>query len=144
MTESQPSRNAVADLIHGTRKLTNGDLRGIAHVSKVKKALRVRHEFKDKWPWGAAAEYLYRALIQALGLDEDEEEELLRLAKPKPGRKEERELAARILSLRAEGKTVSDILRAFEKENDHITRDGIESYLKTRRKRHVTRASGYV
>jgi hypothetical protein len=128
------SRNAIADLVFGTRKITEEDLRGIAHISKVSKAIQVRLRYKDEWPWGAAAEYLYLALIEALGLEE-EREQLLRLAKPKTGRKEERELAARIYGLRAEGKTVSEIRMIFEVEGQHYSPEKIESYLKTRRKK---------
>ncbi|MBZ5667370.1 MAG: hypothetical protein LAO30_22555 [Acidobacteriia bacterium] len=132
-SENKRSNNAIADFVHGTRKITGEDLRQMAYFSKVNKAIRVRLEYKETWPWGAAAEYLYRALIQALGLGE-EEEELLLLAKSKPGRKEERELAGRILCLKAKGMTVPQIKKAFEKENQYYSLEKIESYLKTRRK----------
>lgn len=139
-TENTHGYNALADLLRGTRKITSEDLRQMAHFKKVKRAITVRLEYKEKWCWGAAAEYLYRALIQALGLGEDEEE-LLRLARPRPGRREERELAERIYSLKAEGKTVSEIQRVFERESQHYSREKIESYLKTRRRRRRSQAS---
>ena len=89
---------------------------------------------RQKWHWGAAAEYLYRALISALQL-EHLEDELLQLAKPKPGRKEEQALAERILSAKAEGKKVREIKAMFEAEGQHFSTQKIESYLKTRRKK---------
>lgn len=134
MTENQPSRNAIADLVRGTRKLTDEDLRNLANFSKRYTAIRVRLEFDDKWHWGASAEYLYRALIKALGLDENDEEELLRLAKPKPGRKEERELAGRIYSLKEQCKTVREIQQILAEERKHLSIEAIAAYLKTRRR----------
>ena len=127
----------LADLVHGTRKFTDEDLRRIAHFSKVSKAIKVRLKYKKEWPWGAAAEYLYGALIHALGLVE-EEEELLQLAKRRPGRKEERELAAQIYSLRAEGKTVPQIRRILAKKGKNCSCEAIESYLKSRRKQRMS------
>jgi hypothetical protein len=92
----------------------------------------VRVQFK--WPWGAGAEYLYRALIRALGL-EHHEEDLLRLAKSKPGRKEERELFQRIVGLRLGGKTVPQIQAELERDGRSISKEAVESYLKTRRRK---------
>jgi len=135
MNENQPSRNAIADLVRGTRKLTDEDLRNRDYFSKLSTAMRVRLEFDDKWHWGASAEYLYRALIKALGLDENDEEELLRLAKPKPGRKVERELAATIYSLKEQCKTVPEIRQILAaQEQKHLSIEAIAAYLKTRRR----------
>jgi hypothetical protein len=92
----------------------------------------VRVQFK--WSWGAGAEYLYRELIRALGL-EHMEEELLRLAKSKPGRKQERELFQRIVSLKLEGKTVPQIQAELERDGRSISKEAVESYLKTRRRK---------
>lgn len=102
-------------------------------LEKLLCAIRVRDGFT--WSWGAGAEYLYRALIQALGFGMQEEEVLIKLAKPKPGRKQERELAKRIWELTAEGKTARQIKRIFEAEGQHFSLEKIESYRKSRRKR---------
>jgi hypothetical protein len=94
----------------------------------------VREHYQDKWGWGANAKYLYRALIRALGLQR-REDELMRLAESKRGRKEERDLAARIWSLKAEGKTAPQMKAIFESEGKYFSLEKIESYLKTRRKK---------
>jgi hypothetical protein len=119
MTKNQPSRLVLADLLRADslRKITAVD---IAHFESVRKALNVRQEYKEEWPWGAAAQYLYRALIQALGCDEDEEN----------GRKEERETARRILALREEGKSVPEIQRVLETEGKFRSKEAVASYLK--------------
>jgi hypothetical protein len=93
---------------------------------------RVRVQFK--WPWGAGAEFLYRELIRALGLEQSEDV-LVRLAKSKPGRKEQRELYLKILSLKNEGKTARQIQAQLEHSDRRISLEGVESYLKTRRKK---------
>jgi len=97
--------------------------------------LSVRMNYKGHW--GAGAEYLYRQLIQALGLQELEEG-LVELAKPKRGRKEEVELAFRIWDMKAEGKTALQMKAIFESEGQHFSLEKIESYLKTRRKKPAT------
>ncbi|MHB8654678.1 MAG: hypothetical protein ACYDA9_12460 [Terriglobia bacterium] len=101
-------------------------------ISKLAHAARVRQFYK--WSWGAGAEYLYRELIRALSL-KHHEEELMRLAKPKPGRRLERELAERIWSLRAEGRTVRQIQAELERDGRSISKEAVESYLKTRRRK---------
>jgi hypothetical protein len=95
----------------------------------------VSEEYKNKWRWGARAEYLYRALIRGLGLD-GYENMLTALATPKRGRKREADLAARILKLRAEGKTARQIKATFELEGKHYTTEMIEAYLKSRRRKY--------
>ncbi len=97
----------------------------------------VRDGYQDKWGWGAGEEYLYSALIRGLGL-EKHKDELIRLAKPKRGRKEERDLATRIWTLKAEGKTVPQIKAIFESEGQYFSIEKVESYLKTRRKKSKT------
>ena len=94
----------------------------------------IREHYEDKWGWGASSKYLYRALIRALGL-QGREDELMRLAEPRRGRKEERDLAVRIWSLKAEGKTAPQMKVIFESEGQHYSLEKIESYLKTRRKK---------
>jgi hypothetical protein len=95
---------------------------------------RIRALYKDKWGWGVGPKFLFRALIEALGLQEDEDE-IMRLAQPKRGRKEESDLAIRILGMKAEGKTVPQIRAIFESEGKYFSPEKIESYLKTRRKK---------
>jgi hypothetical protein len=108
--------------------------RRLPEIAKLRKLFKVRDDYDDYgWPWGAAAEYLYRALVSAYNLEHDEEE-LVRLAKRKPGRKEERALANRIWTLRAERKTVPQIVAIFEAEGQYFSKGKIESYLKTRRR----------
>jgi hypothetical protein len=58
----------------------------------------------------------------------------LEIKKRKPGRKVETALAERIWKLKAEGKTVPQIQAIFRAEDQHFSREKIESYLKTRRK----------
>lgn len=94
--------------------------------------LQVRRRYKGHW--GEGAESLYRALIRALDL-EGVEDELVELAKPKPGRKQERELAERIWRLKAEGKTVPQIRTILASEGTHKSSEAIASYLKARRKK---------
>jgi hypothetical protein len=94
--------------------------------------MAVRRRFR--WQWGAGAKYLYRELIHALGL-QAYEQVLLRLAKPKVGRREEGELAARIYNLRAEGKTVREMIAIFEAQGQFYSKEKVESYLKTRRRK---------
>jgi hypothetical protein len=53
----------------------------------------------------------------------------------KPGRRAETELAERIWKLRAEGKTVLQIQDVFRTEGQHRSKEQIESYLKTRRRK---------
>jgi len=55
--------------------------------------------------------------------------------KGKPGRKAEIELAERIWKLKAEGKTVPEMQAIFRAEGQHFSKEKIESYLKTRRKK---------
>ena len=87
-----------------------------------------------KWPWGAAAEYLYRELIRALQL-EHHEEDLIAFAKAKPGRKQNYFLFRRIMSLRAQGNTVRQIQSVLAAEGQRRSKEAIEAYFKTRRKR---------
>jgi hypothetical protein len=105
-------------------------------LRRVMFALCVRHNYKGKWTWGAAAEYLYRALIQGLGL-RGLEDSLVELAKPKRGRKEETALAMRIWTLRAERKTVTQIKAIFESEGQYFTEDKIKGYLRKRRRKDI-------
>ena len=63
------------------------------------------------------------------------EDELLELAKPKRGRKEQCELFQRILSLKTEGKTSAKIQETLEYEGRSISIEAVESYLKTRRRK---------
>ncbi|HEV2491585.1 MAG TPA: hypothetical protein VG204_00780 [Terriglobia bacterium] len=111
---------------------TADDLRRIDETSRIKRALMVRYRFK--WPWGAGAQYLYRELICALGL-EDSQDVLMDLARSKPGRKERGELFLRILGLRKQGKRVSQIQAELERDGIHLSKEGVESYLKTRRRK---------
>lgn len=117
-----------------TKPVVLAALDRVEEAKKLIHILRVRVNYKDGWRWGAGAEYLYRELIRALGLQELEEA-LVALAKPRRGRREERELASRIWTLKAEGKTVPQIRSIFESEGQYFSAEKIESYLKTRRKK---------
>ena len=94
--------------------------------------LRVRREYK--WPWGAAAEYLYRELIRAYQLDHHEEP-LIAFVKSKPGRKQNYLLFRRIMALRTQGNTVRQIQALLAADGIHLSVGAVESYLKDRRKR---------
>ena len=99
-------------------------------------AMWVRKKYMEKWKWGAGPEFLYRKLIRGLGLH-GLEDSLVELDKPKRGRKEERGLAMRIWELKAEGKTAPQIKAIFKSDGQHFSLEKIESYLKTRRKKHA-------
>jgi uncharacterized protein (UPF0335 family) len=73
-------------------------------------------------------------LIRAYNL-QDREDELVQLAKNRPGRKVKRDLAERIWRLRHDGKNVRQIKAIFEAEGQHLSEEAIKSYLKTRRKK---------
>lgn len=62
-------------------------------------------------------------------------EALSYVPKGKPGRKPERKLAERIWKLHAEGKSVPEMQRIFRAEGKNYSREAIEAYLKTRRKK---------
>jgi hypothetical protein len=112
-------------------------LQAIGKLEEVKKliyALQVRMNYKDSWVWGASAEYLYREFIRGIGL-ENWEEALIYLAKSRPGRREERELAGKIWALKAEGRTVPKIVSMFQSEGKNYSEETIKSYLKTRRRK---------
>ena len=107
-------------------------LREYSEGSKFVYLLGVRRNYK--WPWGAGAEYLYRELIHTLQL-EHREDDLLDFAKSKPGCKPKLLLALRVLRLKAEGKKVREIQTILEAEGQSLSKEAVESYLKTRRKR---------
>jgi hypothetical protein len=103
-------------------------------LRRVMFALFVRQQYGDKWKWGEGAQYLYRQLVRGLGLY-GLEDALMRLAKPKRGRREESDLALRIWRLKADGKTVPQMKAIFESEGQFFSEERIKSYLKTRRKK---------
>jgi hypothetical protein len=146
MSKDNPSKNASPRSAEGQYKtvfeaLTKPVVLAALHKNKEAKelihALRVRVNYKDAWCWGAGAEYLYRELIRALGLEELEEG-LVSLAKPRRGRREERELAGRIWAMKAQGKTAPQMKATFDSEGQYFSLEKIESYLKTRRKKPAT------
>ena len=61
----------------------------------------------------------------------------LEIEKGKPGRKPNVELAERIRALDAEGKTNREIKETLSDDSVNLSLDGVESYLKTRRKVHI-------
>ncbi len=128
-TQRDPSEASIREIVRG---LFQGPMH--ERSKKLYVLRRIRALYRDEWGWGAGAKFLFRALIEALGLQEDDEE-LLRLAQPKRGRKEESELAIRILGLKADGKTVPQMKAIFESEGQYFSTEKIESYLKTRRKK---------
>lgn len=101
---------------------------------RLKFARHICQTYKDKWGWGAKGEFLFRALIRALGIGEFRRLLELQL-KPKRGRKEEVQLAERIWKLKAEGKTVPQMRALFESEGKLFSKEAIASYLKTRRRK---------
>ena len=97
-------------------------------------AMWVRNKYMEKWKWGAGPEFLYRKLIRGLGLHWLEDS-LIKLDKPKQGRRKELVLAERIWRMKAEGKTVPQMKAIFETDGQYFTEDKIKSYLKSRRKK---------
>jgi hypothetical protein len=63
------------------------------------------------------------------------EDSLIKLDKPKQGRRKELVLAERIWRMKAEGKTVPQMKAIFETDGQYFTEDKIKSYLKSRRKK---------
>ncbi len=80
------------------------------------------------------AKYIYSELIRAYGLDGEWRELLIEMAKPTPGRKYSVEKAVRIALLRRQGMTAKKIAEHLGREGDAISVEGVESYLKRRRK----------
>ena len=99
---------------------------------KIQQLLLIRKQYK--WPWSAGAEYLYREIIRAHGL-QHHEHELLQLARPTPGRKKNLYLQYVITLLRKHGATANQIKEALERHGVSLSTEGVESYFKTRRKR---------
>jgi len=101
---------------------------------KLNKLFTVRARFEcNGWRWGAAAEYLYAALITAFELDHYKDE-LLKTARRR-GRKRNEELFMRIHDLKGQGKTAREIQEILNAEGTHeLSLEGVESYQKTRRK----------
>lgn len=89
--------------------------------------------------WAKEAEY--RKLLQRIPAKWREYRDTLKRAalanvpRGRPGRKEEMELARRIWQLKAEGKNVRQIGAIFKAEGQHFSKEKIEAYLKTRRKK---------
>ena len=63
------------------------DLAGSEKAGKLRQLVEIREGYK--WEWNAGARYLYAELIRAYGLDGEWREMLLKLAKPKAGRRPE-------------------------------------------------------
>jgi hypothetical protein len=124
-------RAAVASMLAKEQGGSGGKLE-----AKLIYAVRVPIEYRrnPKWKWGAAAEFLYRELIYFLELGAHEEL-LLDLAKSRPGRKEESELAERIWKLSADGKSTREIQQQLGREGHALSIEAIEAYRKGRRQR---------
>lgn len=115
--------------------LTEEELKQYEEGERFVQALIIRMSYT--WPWGAGARYLYREIIQLLGL-EHREEELMQLAESKPGRKEERELRMRILRLHREGKTDLEIQQVLVSEGKSRSIDAIRYHRKSNQEKKPT------
>ena len=104
-------------------------------LMKIYHLVRIRRRYTGEW--NAGAEYLYSELICDYGLDDRWREDLLELAKLKPGRKSEVAKAVPITLLRQSGMTASQITEELGREGHKISVRGGESYLKRRRKRPI-------
>ena len=100
----------------------------------IQRVIRIRQKYNPVWGWGAGADYLYRELVRAHGL-EDHEDFLMRQAKPKRGRKREDDLAVRILRLKQMGFSVPKIAITLELlDNIYMSEEAVAAYLKNRRR----------
>lgn len=102
------------------------DLAEDEKAGKFHKLVKIREGYK--WEWNAGAKYLYAELIRAYGLDSESCEILLKLAKPKVGRKPEVETALNIARMKQQGMTAKMISKQLGMEVASV-----ESYLKRRR-----------
>jgi hypothetical protein len=100
-------------------------------LSNLKYVEDVREKYREQgWRWGRGPEYLFARLIEALDLLAYEKL-LLRDAK-KPGRRKNIQLASLIIWEHAHGKTAKQIQETLANEGIKLTREAVESYLKTR------------
>jgi hypothetical protein len=83
--------------------------------------------------WNRGADFLFRCLIYALDL-KDQQEFIVYAVKPKRGRKSNTDLARGIWEEKAQGKTAREIASALKAAGKSLSIEGVESYLKTRRK----------
>jgi hypothetical protein len=121
-----------AGLLDGFDRIPLRVLGEMADVYRVAEAIHIRRNYKGRW--GTWPAYMYRCLIRALGLWEYESE-LLRLAEPKRGRKQNRDLAERVLRLYGEGKNTSQIQAVLKADGKELTTEAIREYRKARRRK---------
>jgi hypothetical protein len=126
---------ALLDPTYRPKPLTARELETAKGGKKFRKLMEIRQGYK--WEWNAGAKYFYSELIRAYGLDGEWRELLMEMAKPTPGRKHSVEKSLRIALLKQQGMTAKQIGEQLEREHDQISIEGVESYLKRRRKRSV-------
>ena len=107
------------------------DLAEDEEARKFRELMKIRDNYK--WEWNAGARYLYAELIRAYGLEGDRRESLLEMAKSKPGRKHEVDMAVKIASLKQQGMTAIQIKNQLECEGRQVSLQTVESYSKRRR-----------
>jgi hypothetical protein len=95
--------------------------------------IRLRKLYKPSWKWGAGAEFLYRELIRSVGFAHLEDE-LLALAKRRPGPKRKDALAAFIHRCKKIGFTVSGTKKLLELSGENLSEEAVAAYRKSRRR----------
>jgi hypothetical protein len=124
-------QNPLALKLHSGVPLRAEELAALDPFLRFRYAQGIRRKFKGHW--NANAEHLYLAFVRALDID-PYEDELLRLAKAKRGRKPNQEHAQLILSLKSRlGYNPSQIREALAKRGIHKSEEAIKSYSKRRR-----------
>lgn len=126
-----PLSSLVRATVPNFEQMSPEELRQYLEGQRVVQVIGIRQKYK--WSWSAGAEYLYRELIRALQL-EHHEDELVALARSKPGRKQNWFLYARINELKKAGNTVRQIQSCLAADGENLSIEAIEAYLKTRRK----------
>jgi DNA-binding CsgD family transcriptional regulator len=124
--------SALFDPTYKPKPMTARELEILEDVRKFRELAEIRRGYKGEW--NAGAKYFYLELIRAVGLDDEWKESLMELARPTPGRKHSVEKAVRIALLKRQGLTAKQIAKQLECEGNRISVEGVESYLKRRRK----------
>lgn len=137
LTNDKPYRLSNLEQLLGrpihTSEPTEQEAQQLEKAEKFSELLQIRRSYK--WEWNAGAKFLFSELIRTYGLDGEWREKLMELSKAKPGRKRDAETAVQIALLHLRGMTAKQISEHLGSNGKKISVEGVESYLKSRRKR---------